>query len=146
MSAPLVLLHGFLGAPAAWDLVVRFVEPAFPVHAIALPGHGPRPWVPGMGEIPEGERSLRGRAASSSWDEAIDAFAERLPARAHVVGYSMGARIALGLAARHPARVASLVLVGVDPGLLDDTERRARRAWEEDLARDLEHGYLPAFV
>jgi 2-succinyl-6-hydroxy-2,4-cyclohexadiene-1-carboxylate synthase len=58
----------------------------------------------------------------------------------------MGARVALGLAARHPAKVASLVLVGLHPGLSDDVERRARRAWEEDLARDLEARGVAQFV
>jgi pimeloyl-ACP methyl ester carboxylesterase len=37
--------------------------------------------------------------------------------RAHVVGHSLGGLIALELAARHPAAVASLVLL--EPGLLD---------------------------
>ncbi len=143
---PTILLHGFLGAPAAWDEVVRFLEPRGEALAVALPGHGVRPWIPGVGEIANGDRSLRGRASCTSFEEAVDAFAARLPERAHVVGYSMGARVALGIAARHPARVASLVAVGLHPGLADDTERRARRAWDEQLARDLETKDLASFV
>jgi 2-succinyl-6-hydroxy-2,4-cyclohexadiene-1-carboxylate synthase len=92
------------------------------------------------------ERSFRGRAACASFEDAIDAIAARLPEAAHLVGYSMGARVALGIAARHPSRAASLVLVGVHPGLEDDVERRARRAWEEERARELEARDLEAFV
>jgi 2-succinyl-6-hydroxy-2,4-cyclohexadiene-1-carboxylate synthase len=127
---PTVLLHGFLGAPTAWDEVVRFLEPTGEVLAPALPCHGLRPWVP----------------SCTTFDETVDAFAERLPARAHLVGYSMGARVALGITARHPARAASLTVVGLHPGLEDDAERRARRAWDEGLARDVETKDLGAFV
>jgi len=144
---PLVLFHGFLGTPRAWDDVLRFLELTSPVDAHPLPGHGARPWIPGLTVPPEtNERSLRGRASCTTFDDAIDAIASRLPASSHLVGYSMGARIALGLAARHPRRVASLVLVGLHPGLIDDVERRARRAWEEELARDLENRNLESFV
>jgi 2-succinyl-6-hydroxy-2,4-cyclohexadiene-1-carboxylate synthase len=143
---PIVFLHGFLGTPGAWDEVLRFLEPAGPIDRIALPGHGAPPWVPGMKGAPNGERSLRGRTACTTFDEAIDAVAARLDGRAHLVGYSMGARVALGLGARHPAKVASLVLVGLHPGLEDEVERRARRAWEEELARELETGDLARFV
>ena len=132
MSAalPTVFLHGFLGAPAAWDEVLRFLEPAGEALAPTLPCHGREPWVP----------------TCTTFDEIVDAFVLRLPARAHLVGYSMGARVALGIAARHPARVASLVTVGLHPGLEDDTERRARRAWDEGLAQDLEAKGMTAFV
>jgi 2-succinyl-6-hydroxy-2,4-cyclohexadiene-1-carboxylate synthase len=143
---PIVLLHGFLGTPSAWHEVLRFLEPAGPIECVALPGHGTPPWVPGMNGALNGDRSLRGRTSCTTFDEAIGAIAARLPARAHLVGYSMGARVALGVAARHADRVASLVLVGLHPGLEDEIERRARRAWEEELAKDLETGDLARFV
>jgi 2-succinyl-6-hydroxy-2,4-cyclohexadiene-1-carboxylate synthase len=143
---PIVFLHGFLGAPGAWDEVLRFLEPAAPVDRMPLPGHGAPPWVPGMNGAPNGERSLRGRTSCTTFAEAIDALAARLPERAHLVGYSMGARVALGVAARHAPKVASLTLVGLHPGLEDEVERRARRAWEEELAKDLESGDLARFV
>ena len=131
-----VLFHGFLGGPRAWDEVVSLVAPTLPVHAEVLPGHGRRPWFPGAGV-----------AAPATFDEVIDRVATRLPPGAsHVVGYSLGARVALGVAARHPARVHSLVLVGVNTGLEDDAERGARRAADEELARQLDLGDLARFV
>lgn len=143
---PTVFLHGFLGAETSWDGVVSLFTGRGEMQAISLPGHGPRPWIPGVGEIGRDERSLRGRASCTTFEEAIDAFVRKLPDRAHLVGYSMGARVALGILARHPDRVASLVAVGLHPGLTDDTERRARRSWDEELARDLESDGLVSFV
>jgi 2-succinyl-6-hydroxy-2,4-cyclohexadiene-1-carboxylate synthase len=49
----------------------------------------------------------------------------------HVVGYSLGARLALGLAARHPTRVSRLTLISAHPGLESDGERSQRRAADE---------------
>ena len=94
-----------------------------------LPGHGATP-------------DLR----AGGFDDAVDALAACLPAPVLVAGYSMGARLALGLALRHPARVHAAVLVGVHPGLESEDERAARRASDESLARSLLAGGLRAFV
>ena len=39
--------------------------------------------------------------------------------RAHVMGYSMGARVAAFLALRHPERVAGLIFGGLGIGMVD---------------------------
>jgi 2-succinyl-6-hydroxy-2,4-cyclohexadiene-1-carboxylate synthase len=105
------LLHGFAQVPAAWE-EVRAALPARLRAAAAtcpLPGHDPGLPVAG-------------------WDDAVDALAARLAADqvTLAVGYSFGARLALGLLARDA--VAGAVLVGVNPGLADPVERTTRRA------------------
>ncbi len=126
---PVVLLHGFAGAPAAWDAVIaawpspppRFIAPA-------LPGHGPLQARPGGG-----------------FADAVDALLDTLPpGRRHIVGYSLGGRMGLGLAARAPRRCVSLTLIGVNPGL-DDDARAARRVQDEAWAQRLEAEGLSAF-
>ena len=67
-------------------------------------------------------------------------------ARMHVVGYSMGGRVALSLAVAHPDRVASLLLVGASPGLAEAEERAARIKADEALARQIEQDGLERFV
>jgi pimeloyl-ACP methyl ester carboxylesterase len=52
-----------------------------------------------------------------------------------VVGYSMGGRLALYLALRHPDRCAGLFLESASPGLEDAGERAARRRADEEKAR-----------
>ncbi len=128
-----VLLHGFLGAPASWELVRAALPPSERVLAPALAGHGARP-VP----------------APASFEAEVDRLADALvreeAGACHVVGYSMGARVALVLALRHPALVARLTLVSVLPGIGDDEERRVRAQHDDALARELEARGLPAFV
>jgi 2-succinyl-6-hydroxy-2,4-cyclohexadiene-1-carboxylate synthase len=124
-APPLVLLHGFSGAPATFAETIARLPLGRPMRAWALPGHDGEPPV-------------------ESFDAAVDALAERIgEAPIHVVGYSMGARLALGLCVRHPALVARATLIGVHPGLSDDAELRERaeedarwaRLIEEDLER-----------
>lgn len=51
-----------------------------------------------------------------------------------LVGYSMGGRIALNLAAQNPAGFSKLILIGAHPGLTED-EKPARRAFEKEWMR-----------
>lgn len=67
-------------------------------------------------------------------------------APAVVIGYSLGARLALGLALQRPEAVRSLILISVNPGLRDPAERAARLAIDEQLAEYLERHGTAAFV
>jgi 2-succinyl-6-hydroxy-2,4-cyclohexadiene-1-carboxylate synthase len=62
------------------------------------------------------------------------------------VGYSLGARLALGLLVRHPDLFTSATLIGVNPGLVDPDARAARAARDEEWARLLETEGLDSFV
>jgi len=123
-SRMFVLLHGFAGTPAAWD-DVRAAWPARGPRAVALalPGHGCE--------------------AAPSWDDALDDVAAYLPARATVIGYSLGARIALGLLARDAVERA--VLISVNPGL-PEAERAPRRAADARWAELLRTGGVAGFL
>ena len=126
---PHVYLHGFLGSPALWEGTVK--QTRMPCYHEYLPGHGPAPWM-----LPDAD----------FWT-VIDALCARIPfPRFALFGYSLGARLALALALRHPDRVSSLVLVGVDPGIASQEDRSARQAWEDSLAEQLTTRGLPAFV
>lgn len=122
---PLVFLHGFTGAPASWQAVIDALPETARAAAVALPGHHPRvPVLPGF------------EANVDQLASALDAAGLRA---CHLVGYSLGARTALGLALSHPRLLARLSLVGVHPGLESAPERQQRidkdRAWI-DLLRD----------
>ena len=58
----------------------------------------------------------------------------------------MGGRLCLRLAVDRPDLVERLVLVSASPGLADPAERDARRASDEELARDVERRGVEAFL
>ncbi|MEM6788501.1 MAG: alpha/beta fold hydrolase [Myxococcota bacterium] len=120
---PWFALHGFAGSPELWDGI-------FPSSAAAaaplLPGHGGAPIVAG------------------DWHDVVAALAAHVVGP-HLVGYSLGARLALAIALAAPQRVARLVLIGGTPGIPDDAQRRARRDWDEAQARQIEAD-LPAWA
>lgn len=106
-----VLLHGFTGTPSSWANVAAHLDA--PVFAPLLVGHG-NPAEPG----------------GATFEEEVDRLADLVRARAfeeaHLVGYSLGARLALGLLVRHPGLFTRATLIGVNPGL-DGAEARALR-------------------
>lgn len=116
-----LLIHGFTGAASSWDRCgLRDAR------AVTVVGH---------------ERHL---VRPSSWGLEVERLADAVSGPAHVVGYSMGARLALGLAVLHPELVARLTLVGVNPGI-DDAERPARAAADAAWRAKLDEG-IAAFV
>src|SRR5262245_51008713 len=127
MSAPLVLLHGFTGSPESFGAVLTRI-PTRAAHCPALVGHG----------APAGDV----RTFDDEVDRLVSGFGD---APAHVAGYSLGARLALGIAVKHPQRVARLTLVGVHPGLASQAERDERRRADARWVELLETCGIAAF-
>jgi 2-succinyl-6-hydroxy-2,4-cyclohexadiene-1-carboxylate synthase len=65
--------------------------------------------------------------------------------RTHLVGYSMGGRLALHVAARHPERLLSLLTIGAHAGL-EPQAREGRKLDDEALAQRIEKEGVEAFV
>ena len=65
---------------------------------------------------------------------------------AHLIGYSMGGRVALAFCVAHPARVASALLVGASAGFRDPQQRMDRARDDEALAERIEREGVEAFV
>lgn len=110
-----LLLHGFTGSPSAWNAVRSELPETLHAHTFFLPGHG---------------GPLRAEACVSFEDAAarlIGQIAARALRRPRIVGYSMGARLALGVIILRPELFDGALLVGVHPGLGTDAERTARR-------------------
>lgn len=108
-----------------------FSEPSAIVRPL-LAGHGPDP------------------VRVASWDAEIDRLVallrRALDAPAHLVGYSLGGRVAYGLLARAPELFARATLIGAHPGLIEESEREARRASDARWIAVLEREGLDAFL
>lgn len=116
MAPPIVLLHGLATSSArtwgetGWlDLLADAGRETVPID---LPGHGvaPKP------HDPDAFRDLEGLVLSQFPDEPADA-----------IGFSLGARILLTIAAANPERFNRLVVAGVGTNLFERDEERGRR-------------------
>ena len=63
-----------------------------------------------------------------------------------LVGYSMGARLALRTAASHPECAASTVSIGGSGGIRDERQRALRADRDDSMAEALADGGVGAFV
>ena len=138
---PLLLLHGFTGRGSGWGAHATAFARHFRVIVVDLPGHGrTRPSDPVRGVRPS--RVSVERTA----DDLATILARADAAPAHVLGYSLGARIALRLAIAHPEGVRRLVLESPSAGIAATEERAARRVADAALADRLERDGMETFV
>ncbi|WP_041251108.1 2-succinyl-6-hydroxy-2,4-cyclohexadiene-1-carboxylate synthase [Ferrimonas balearica] len=139
-GAPMLLLHGFLGDHRDWP---DALGQQFDCLALDLPGHGL-------------SRTLS-VSATPAFDEVVAQILATLDHhqinRFHLLGYSLGGRLALHLAhalAQHqPHRLLSLTLESTHPGLTDATQRQQRlasdAAWHQRMATEANADWLDAW-
>ncbi len=131
---PLVLLHGFAGTPAAWAAVIEHLPHESLIAVPALPGHDRR-----ADDVPADFDAVLARL-----DAAVVALH---PGPWRLAGYSMGARVGLGLLVQRPGRFFIAVLIGLNPGLRSERERQERGVWEHAWVKVLREegmdGFLP---
>jgi 2-succinyl-6-hydroxy-2,4-cyclohexadiene-1-carboxylate synthase len=136
IGVPLMLLHGFTGRGSSWGAHATAFARRFCVVTVDLPGHG-RSGIPSDPSRASVERSADDLATILHRVDAVPA---------HVLGYSLGARIALRLAIAHPTVVRRVILESPSAGIADTTDRQARRTADAVLADRLERDGIDAFV
>lgn len=123
---PLTLLHGFTQSGQSWlPIVERMPDRRFIL--VNAPGHR-------RSEQFRTDLTATGDLIADVMDHGV------------LVGYSMGARMALHTVLQHPSKVSALVLVSGTPGIEDDTERAQRRAADNALADHIESTPLEQFI
>jgi 2-succinyl-6-hydroxy-2,4-cyclohexadiene-1-carboxylate synthase len=135
-------LHGFLGCPKDFDQVtanLRTVEGPRPSRALPIAGHPDVPFpCDSEGAVDSAFRVEVGRLARQIELEAKGPV--------ELIGYSMGGRLALGIAIEYPQLVGRLVLVSSRRGLDLETERAERRRSDEQWAQLIEAEGVDAFL
>lgn len=131
----IVLLHGFTGSTKTWQHIVPQLE-NFHVVTVDLVGHG--------------QTDAPAAVAEYSMDRQIallEGLFEQLGLKRFLLlGYSMGGRVALSYAARYPERIEQLLLESASPGLVEETERAARKAADDALAEKIIANGIESFT
>lgn len=151
IAPPIVFLHGFTQDGGVWAPIRAALQADFPANfpvnlpnaprtvAVDLPGHG-HSLASGNVEVME----------PFSMEDCLDALEDVLNGleikKAWWVGYSMGGRVALQMAAHRPHRVKGLALLSATAGLDDPAARKERRDADEQLARRMEMEGMEAFM
>ncbi len=125
-----------MGRGASWLEIARPLSKDFYCLLPDLPGHGRH--------IPDDPSAPLSFDVITTWlNDLLDTL--NLP-RVHLMGYSLGGRVALHFACHHPQRLLSLTLESAGPGLLDEAERARRRAEDDARATHILSLGMTAFV
>ncbi len=99
-----VFLHGLFGQGRNFTQIAKALNPDLQSVLVDLPNHGRSPW-----------------SATTDYEVAADTVATLLRDRyldagpVHLVGHSMGGKVAMTLALRHPGLIDRLVVVDISP-------------------------------
>lgn len=105
-GVPLVLLHGHGNEAHLWDDFVPCITDHYRVIAVDQRGHGDSGW------------DVEGRYHPDDMADDLERILEYFEIdRFVLIGFSMGGRVSMVFAERHPERLAGLVLVDIAPEL-----------------------------
>ena len=132
---PVIVLHGFTGSAEAMAPLVERLD-GWRRIAVDLVGHGRSPSPADL--VPYSVEAMV---------DAVARLAASVPGGpCHVIGYSMGGRVALALAAAHPRTCRSLTLISATAGLADGSERAERQRADAALADRLSSLGIARFI
>lgn len=97
---PLVLIHGWLFSGAVWQSITAELNQQFRVHCLDLPGYG---------------SNVDSVCEPYDMEQLVAAISPLVPDDSLLVGWSLGAMIAMQLAINEPERLRGLVLISATP-------------------------------
>ncbi|NPC93846.1 2-succinyl-6-hydroxy-2,4-cyclohexadiene-1-carboxylate synthase [Bacillus sp. WMMC1349] len=130
-----VFLHGFTGSAKTWDGIERYF-PGIRCVKLDLLGH----------RRTDSPSEKKRYSTEKQCADLLDIFDRLELGNVHLVGYSMGGRLALSFAMNHPDRIARLILESSSPGLQTEAERQERRAQDQRLGERILRKGMEWFV
>uniref|UniRef100_A0A0A9CKR0 AB hydrolase-1 domain-containing protein n=1 Tax=Arundo donax TaxID=35708 RepID=A0A0A9CKR0_ARUDO len=137
-----LLLRGFLGTSEDWVPMMKALSPRARVIAVDLPGPGETQML----QHHVGNSKQFTVTVQSVADLLLKLMCHITNGEVVVVGYSMGARIALHMALNQIHKVSGAVIISGSPGLRDEASRRHRIAIDKSRARCLLSSGLECFL
>jgi 2-succinyl-6-hydroxy-2,4-cyclohexadiene-1-carboxylate synthase len=129
-----VLLHGFTQTGRLWGRFGDGLADSYTLVAVDLPGHGGSAGV--QADLPTSARLVAEAIRGAIGDVSCG-----------LVGYSLGARVALHVLTQSDLDVSGAALIGATGGIEDPEARTARRRSDESLADELEaSGDVEGFI
>jgi len=126
-----ILLHGFMGSGGIFEDLARELARNVRVIALDLLGHGSS----------EGAE-MHYRFSTKEQVADLRTFIERMNDRPVILmGYSMGARLALSFAVKYPQLLAGLVLESGSFGIEDPTEAQTRQSLDGHRADEIQANF-----
>ena len=120
-----ILLHGLFGQGSNLGSVSRALASDFRVHCLDLPDHGRSPW--------------RAEASLPTYAQAVREWMDQhqLPA-AHVLGHSLGGKVAMELAVTQPERLQKLVVADMAPVTYTEHHQQILEALQQVVRQQCE--------
>ncbi|XP_058112414.1 protein PHYLLO, chloroplastic isoform X2 [Magnolia sinica] len=134
-----IFLHGFLGTGEDWVPIMKSLSANTRCISIDLPGHG-KSHIQRHADIEAKQELISIELVADMLSKLIH---DINPGKVVLVGYSLGARIALYMALRCNEKIDGAVIISGSPGLKDEAQRNMRAAQDDSRAHHLiTHGLL----
>ena len=115
---PLIILHGLLGSSDNWRAISKRLSPSYRIYSVDLRNHG---------QSPHSEMMTYPVMA----DDLCELLEREKVSECHLVGHSLGGKVAMQFATSHPNRVSKLVIVDIAPKGYPTSQRPILAALEQ---------------
>lgn len=102
-GSPVLIMHGLFGMLDNWQGVAKKLSENYLVYCIDLPNHGKSPRIEGLFNY-EIMADIVAEFITSEWLHGV-----------HLIGHSMGGKLAMSMAFEYPELISSLTIIDIAP-------------------------------
>lgn len=150
-NPPLLLLHGFMQSCSSWHAVADMLKAKYCVYALDFIGHGQSEKSSNSArytyeDMAQSVDYFIRNICIPAWCDANESAQTLLQPLVHVIGYSMGGRIALQLLKTSSDVLASLILESCNVGCATEKDRQEAAQRNQSWIDRLQTDGMEAFV